>query len=79
MGFDKKSFMPAASHCSRSPASAFPVKAMTATCGFLTALEARNCRVASKPSISGIWQSINTTSKSAAQSACKASMPLLTQ
>ncbi len=47
--------MPAARHCSRSPTIALALGG-----GFHGA---RMVRVASKPSISGIWQSIRTRSK----------------
>ncbi|MNL11477.1 hypothetical protein D3C87_1323150 [compost metagenome] len=67
-GLEMWSFMPQASARSRSPAMASAVMAITGS------LAQRDCsrilRVAVYPSITGIWQSINTPSKSASRSSC---------
>ena len=68
--------MPAARQRSRSPGIAFAVSAtIGARRPFEPASRPRMARVASKPSITGIWQSISTRSKRAFDSAATASAP----
>ena len=72
-GLERKSFIPACMHRSRCPTM---TSAVRATIGMLVRPAARMRRVASYPSMSGRWQSINTRSYSPASSAWTASRPV---
>jgi len=61
-GLDRKSSIPATRHASRSSAVALAVSAITSWRPAPAAARRRSSRVASKPSITGIWQSISTRS-----------------
>jgi arylsulfatase A-like enzyme len=75
-GLVRKSFMPAAKQCSRSPCMAFAVSATMI--GWRSAAHpARMARAASSPSISGICRSMNTRSKARSFTAATASWPLV--
>ncbi len=70
--------MPAARHFSRSSLMTFAVSAMMGSrLAPRLASSSRMRRVAVNPSITGIWQSINTASKSVAAMRSRASAPLL--
>ena len=73
------SSMPASRHFSRSPVMALAVRAMMYGRRGPSGQRRRISRVASRPSISGIWMSMRTTSYSLASSACTASSPLLVE
>ncbi|MNT33708.1 hypothetical protein D3C72_1696490 [compost metagenome] len=73
MGLNRQSFMPAARQSSRSLGKAWAVKPQTGS----SWPRARRLRVSSKPSITGIWQSVMTRSKGWLPTARRASSPLL--